>query len=74
VVGSASIVLAIEEASREANSGGFREEMPQKSRIIPGMGAIAPVSSATARVKVLRKEQAFRSRQGFLSWGDLTSI
>ena len=25
------------------NSGGFREEKPQKSRIIPGMGAIAPL-------------------------------
>jgi len=42
VVGSASIVLAIEEASRRANSEGIREQMPEKSRIIPGLGAIAP--------------------------------
>ena len=42
VVGSASVVLAIEDASRNADSEGFREEMPQKSRVIPGMGAIAP--------------------------------
>ena len=31
VVGSASIVLAIEEASRRANSGGIREEKPEKA-------------------------------------------
>ena len=43
MVGSASIVLAIKEASRRANSGGFREERPQKSRIIPGIDAIAPI-------------------------------
>ena len=49
VVGSASIVLAIEEASRRANSGGIREEMPEKSRIIPGVGAIAPTSTAGAQ-------------------------
>jgi hypothetical protein len=42
VVGSASIVLAIEETSRRANSAGFGEEIPEKSRIILGVGAIPP--------------------------------
>jgi len=48
VVGSASIVLAIEEASRRANSEGIREQMPEKSRIIPGLGTIAPMATALA--------------------------
>src|SRR4051794_6324589 len=49
VVAGASIVLAIEDASRGADSGGESEEEARKSRVIRGTGATAPFSTASSR-------------------------
>jgi hypothetical protein len=39
---SASVVLAIEDASRDADSARLGQEKAQKSRVILGTGAILP--------------------------------
>jgi hypothetical protein len=49
---SASVVLAIQGASRNANSAGFGKEKAQKSRIIPGAGAI-PLSAGRRRCRAV---------------------
>src|SRR5512142_163101 len=46
---SASVVLAIEDASRDADSARLGEEKAEKSRVILGIGAILPCKTVFAQ-------------------------